>query len=231
MMADVDDTSAAAAAGSVKFDPAAVFPAEFLEQVDAILGAVEPFGKSLEHLVQGLRLSREWRNKRTKDVDEELDEYFAKVMWSKSDAFVRLDQAFSYDFGATPAAALPPGGIGTTSEDGLSQLLNYDTGGSKPAILRFSGGGNSDEAGGGAAADSSDADAATAAAAVDGDEPRVEDADAAAAVALVDEEDRVRAVPVRTGIALQFTATLDFEENMDPDAVAAREKVARKQNK
>jgi hypothetical protein len=50
-------------------------------------------------------------------------------------------------------------------------------------------------------------------------------------VALVDEEDRVRAVPVRTGIALQFTATLDFEENMDPDAVAAREKVARKQNK
>ncbi len=173
MMADVDDTSAAAAAGSVKFDPAAVFPAEFLEQVDAILGAVEPFGKSLEHLVQGLRLSREWRNKRTKDVDEELDEYFAKVMWSKSDAFVRLDQAFSYDFGATPAAALPPGGIGTTSEDGLSQLLNYDTGGSKPAILRFSGGGNSDEAGGGAAADSSDADAATAAAAVDGDEPRV----------------------------------------------------------
>ena len=50
-------------------------PAAFLTEVEDILDAVQPFGRSLEHLIQATRLSREWRNKRTADANQVFDEY------------------------------------------------------------------------------------------------------------------------------------------------------------
>ena len=192
--------SAASGAGK-RFDMDEAFPPSFVGNVNAILDAVQPFGRSLEHLIQATRISREWRNKRPKEVSNVLDEYFQKVMWSKSEAHVRIANDFNYEIANTDE--LP------SLHDDQVQVISFKTGkhsDNEPSAVQESASDTAAVGGGGGGAKPTD----------------VSDVNVEATVA--------RAIPVRTGCAMEMAATLQFEENMDPEAVAAREKDAQRKH-
>ena len=154
-----------------------------------------------------------------------------QVMWSKTDAFVRLVEDFSYDFGRTSqdfalADPLPAVVNKVNSLTGLGETSPA------PAITNGGGGGGSAAASPTAVIEPASPPSSSAASeAAKQEEDLGEEEDEAAAANAVDKKsllpapEVVLARPTRMGITLNLTATLDFEE--DPAAAAKAAKAAR----
>ena len=138
--------------------------------------------------------------------------YFQKVMWSKSDAFVRLEDDLNWEYGGTDEAVADNEGNSmldfTTSarsdEKTLTNKPKQGGGSHKDSAGTGTGTTSGGSGGGGGGDNDHDHDVATKSTSV-----------------------AVRAKSAPPGCTLQMTATLDFDES-DPGAAAEAEAAARK---